>query len=172
MRRTSAAAASPVTWGLALVFLLIIDAAITHTQLLWGRTTFSGPRHQHEVFDLTFETLRAIYAAEGGPSERVALLGNSRLIVATRAKSVESELGRAIPELGARVEMLGAFGMGPVITELLTRHLDQLEPDLLVFMISGADLRMPPAEQMRNPAYRLLNLGWRDGPVPPESWSL
>lgn len=99
-------------------------------------------------------------------------MGNSRLIVATRAKSVESELGRAVPELGARVDMLGAFGVGPVITELLTRHLDQLEPDLLVLMISGADLRMPPAEQMRNPAYRLLNLGWRDGPVSPESWSL
>ncbi len=171
MRRSNGAAASPLTWALALVFLLVLDTAITRTQLLWGKTVFAGPRGEREVFDLTYQTLRKIYAGERGPEPRVALLGNSRLIVATREQSVESELARVLPQLDTQVDLLGTFGMGPIIAELLTRHLDRLEPDLVVFTISGSELREPPSHQMENPAYRLLNLGWRDSPVPPRSWS-
>ena len=171
MRGHSPVAASPVTWALAFVFLLVIDAAITRTQLLWGRTVIAGPRDEREVFDLTYRTLRTIYTAERGSGARVALLGNSRLIVATREKSVEGELARVLPEMHAQVNILGTFGMGPIITELLTRHLDRLEPDLVVLTITVSELREPPSHQMKNPAYRLLNLGWRDSPVPPSSWS-
>ncbi len=172
MQGGSAAVVSRVTWSLALVFLLILGTAITRTQLLWGRMTFANPRPGHEVFDQTYETLRTIYAAKNGPSKRVALLGNSRLIVATRPESVEDELARIMPKRDTRVDLLGVYGAGPVITELITRHLGQLETDLLVFTISGEDLRTPPVEQMKNPAYRLFNLGWWDSPVPPESWSV
>ncbi len=171
MRGHSPVAASPVTWALAFVFLLVIDAAITRTPLLWGRTIFAGPRDEREVFDLTYRTLRTIYTAELGPGPRVALLGNSRLIVATREKSVEGELARVMPEMHAQVNILGTFGMGPIITELLTRHLDRLQPELVILTITVSELREPPFQQMKNPAYRLLNLGWRDSPVPPSSWS-
>ncbi len=171
MRRGSAAAGSARTWGLTLVFVLIIGAAITRTPVLW-ETSFGRLRPTASVFAQTYQMMRALYVGERGDELRIALLGNSRLMLAARGPSVQRELSAAQPGLHVRVEQMSVFGGGPVLLELASRHLHHLEPGLVVLAINGSDLRIPAAEQMEHPAYRLLNIGWADPPVPPESWSL
>lgn len=165
------ASASLRTWGLALIFILMIDAALTRTPVLWSDAVLVDRRDGEQVFMQTHHALRVIYARDAQVAHPVALIGNSRLLLATRPRSLERELDRLAPELAAPVEQLAIFGAGPVTVERLSRHLDRLEPRLIVLAINGADLSIAADWQMESPAYRLLSIGWSDGPVTPQSWS-
>ena len=63
-------ARSPVTWALAFVLLVGIDAAITRTSLLWGPTAFENSGGIRLVFPQTYQVLRKIYHAERDAEER------------------------------------------------------------------------------------------------------
>jgi hypothetical protein len=160
-------ATSLVTWGLALVFLIAIDAALTRTSILWGPTAFENSGGLRTVFPQTYQVLRKIYAPEGDPDARVVLLGNSRL-----ALSLEGDDGveRAIERTGSAAEIevsnLAIFGSYIGDMAMLSRHLDVLDPDLIVLTVGGQELSRTPVNPDPSGPATTLRLGWSDGPVP------
>src|SRR5438132_12207058 len=111
MSRRPSAAGSPLTWTLALLFLVPIDMAITHTPLLWGRTSFENT-HDLKFAQLaqTYQVARKLYAPERPARVRVTLLGDSRLWFGAHAPYVERALRRRAPALDVRVDTLAVFG--------------------------------------------------------------
>lgn len=134
-------AASPLTWALAVVLLVGLDAAIAHTSLLWGPSAFEHRAGAEMLFGRSFQVARTIY----GPRERaefsVALLGNSRLAYALQ----EETLLRVLAAAGhpdARVDHLAMFGACPAMLEVLSRHLEDLDPTAAVLAINASDLQL------------------------------
>ena len=101
---------SLLTWGLALVFLVAIDAGITRTSVLWGPTAFENAGGLRTVFPQTYQAARKIYAPERQAEVRVALLGNSRIVLSAKEKGVERALAERDPTLDVEVSNLGVFG--------------------------------------------------------------
>ena len=96
MERFANPAGSPLTWCLALMFVLLIDAGITRTRLLWGPSEFerTGDPNRY-VFAQTYRVARALYDSRPSSSQRVILLGNSRVLLIAPASGVSRELARA-----------------------------------------------------------------------------
>jgi len=161
---------SLLTWGLALVFLLGIDAGITRTSLLWGPTAFENSGGPRTVFPQTFQVARKIYAPERDAEVRVALLGSSRIVLSAREQGVERALAQRDPDLDLQVSNLGIFGSFIGDTAVLTRHLDVLDPTLVVLTLGGADLLRRPANLRAEGPMRLLRIGWSDGALPARSF--
>jgi hypothetical protein len=164
-------ARSPVTWLLALAFLFAIDAAITRSDLLWGRTAFENSGGVRLVFPQTYQVARKIYEPERNADVRVALLGNSRVVLALKEHRMERAIAAVRPELDADVSNLGIFGSFMADTEMLSRHLDVLDPSLVVVAVGAPDLirarTHPPGEGPMD----LLRIGLHDGPKPAASWA-
>ena len=109
-RNESHPSRSLVTWGLAFVLLCLIDAGITRTDVLWGPTAFENSGGLRLVFPQTYQVARKIYAPERDADVRVALLGNSRVVLAIRERRLERALARIGPERDTLVSNLGIFG--------------------------------------------------------------
>jgi hypothetical protein len=143
-------ATSLVTWGLALVFLIGIDAAITRTSILWGPTAFENSSGLRTVFPQTYQVLRKIYAPRGDPDARVVLLGNSRLALSTEG---DAGIGRAVARQAPTTEIdvanLAIFGAYIGDMAILSRHLGALEPDLVVLTLGGMELSRTDREIRR-----------------------
>ena len=170
MSTNRGAAGSPLTWGLALLFLVPIDVAITRTPLLWGPTSYENT-HDLRLVQLaeTYKTARKLYAPERPARVRVALLGDSRLWFAAHEPYVERQLRRRAPELDVRVDTLAVFGALIGDMEVISRHLDRQAPSVVVLAIGGQEL-VPTADgELQHWPARLLSVGWRDGPLPPAS---
>lgn len=163
-------ALSPATWILAVVFLVAIGAAITRTQVLWGPTAFEHSGGVRLVFPQTYQVMRKIYAPERKAAVRVALLGNSRVVLALREHRLERAIGRLRPDLDVAVSNLGIFGSFMGETEMLARHLDVLDPSLVVLTVGATDLIREPVHPPGEGPMELLRIGWRDGPIPPPGW--
>jgi len=162
-------ATSLLTWGLALVFLLAIDAAITRTSLLWGPTAFENSGGIRTVFPQTYQALRQIYYPMRKADSRVVLLGNSRLALAVQGDGLQNRIDSLAPDRDIQVSNLAIFGAYTGDMAALVRHLDVLEPDLVVITLGGLELaRTPTNPDAAGPA-SLLKLGWSDGPVPAKS---
>jgi hypothetical protein len=159
-------AASPVTWLLALCFLVVIDAVITRTPLLWGPTAFEHSGGTRTVFPQTYQVARKIYAPSGDPGHRVAVLGNSRIAMALNENRLERALAEVAPTLDVEVANLGVFGSFIGDTQLLARHLGALDPELVVLTVGGSDLIRAPTNQPAG----LLRIGWSDGPREQVEW--
>jgi hypothetical protein len=151
-------AASPVTWLLALCFLVAIDAAVTRTSLLWGPTAFEHTGGIRTIFPQTFQVMRKIYAPERDAEHRVAVLGNSRIAMALKEQRFGRALEVAAPDLDVDVSNLGMFGSFIGDTQVLARHLDALDPELVVLAVGGADMMRAPSNLPR--ARRLLRIGF------------
>jgi hypothetical protein len=161
---------SLLTWGLALVFLFGIDAVITRTSLLWGPTAFENSGGLRTVFPQTYQVARKIYAPERDAELRVALLGNSRIVLSAREKGLERALAQRDPDLDVKVSNLGIFGSFIGDTAVLTRHLGALDPSLVVLTLGGVDLLRTPANLRAEGPMRVLRIGWSDGPLPARSF--
>jgi hypothetical protein len=159
-------ARSPITWLIAIVLVIAVDAAITRTDLLWGPTAFENSGGPRLVFPQTYQVARKIYAPEGDPDLRVALLGNSRVILALREQRLERSLAAVRPGLDVAVSNLGIFGSFMGETEMLARHLDALDPSLVILALGVVDLIREPTHPTGQGPMDLLRLGFRDGPVP------
>ena len=170
-RTESHPARSKVTWGVAFVLLCLIDAGITRTDVLWGPTAFENSGGIRLVFPQTYQVVRKIYAPERDADVRVALLGNSRLVLAVREARLERALARIASGMDARVSNLGIFGSFMGETEMLARHLDPLDPSLVVLAVGAPDLIRQPTQPAGEGPMDLLRIGWRDGPIPAGSWS-
>src|SRR5207253_6327964 len=80
MPRRPGSAGSLLAWALALLLLVPIDALITRTSLLWGRTSYeNGLDLRLAQLSQTYQVARKLYAPERPAPVRVALLGDSRL---------------------------------------------------------------------------------------------
>jgi len=168
-RAQSHPARSPVTWGLALLLFCLIDLAITRSGLLWGPTAFENSGGMRLVFPQTYQVARKLYAPEGDADVRVALLGNSRVVLAVREPRLERALARVDPGLDVSVSNLGVFGAFMGETEMLARHLDPLDPSLVVLAVGAPDLIRQPSHAPGEGPMELLRIGWRDGPIPAAS---
>ncbi|MBW2274051.1 MAG: hypothetical protein JRG96_12320 [Deltaproteobacteria bacterium] len=161
---------SLVTWALALLFLVAIDAALTRTSLLWGPTAFENSGGLRTVFPQTYQVLRKIYSPERDAETRVALLGNSRLALSAKERGVERALTQAAPERDVAVSNLAIFGSYIGDTAVLARHLGAMEPDLVVLSVGAVDLLRPALNPDAEGPTSLLEIGWREGPVPAAGW--
>jgi hypothetical protein len=161
---------SLLTWALALVFLVLIDAALTRTSLLWGPTAFENSGGLRTVFPQTYQVLRKIYAPEGNAETRVALLGNSRLALSAKERGVERALSRAAPGEDIAVSNLAIVGSSLGDTAVLARHLGAMDPDLVVLTVGAVDLLRPATNPDAEGPTSLLEIGWREGPVPDAGW--
>ncbi len=164
-RAESHPAGSLVTWGLAFLLLCLIDAAITRTDVLWGPTAFENSGGIRLGFPQTYQVSRKIYAPERDADVRVALLGNSRVVLAVREHRLERALSGIRPEMDVVVSNLGIFGSFMGETEMLARHLDPLDPSVVVLAIGAPDLIRQPIHPEGEGPMDLLRIGWRDGPV-------
>ena len=158
-------ARSPVTWALAFVLLVGIDAAITRTSLLWGPTAFENSGGIRLVFPQTYQVLRKIYHAERDAEVRVALLGNSRVVLGVKEAPLERAIHEIRPDLDVAVSNLGIFGSFIGDTQMLVRHLDPLDPSVVVLAVGAVDLMRAPTRPEGEGALSLLRVGWTDGPV-------
>ncbi len=156
---------SPVTWLLALALVVVFDGAITRTSLLWGPTAFEHSGGVRLVFPQTYQVARKIYAPAGDPDLRVALLGNSRVVLAVRERRLDRAFAAVRPDLEIATSNLGIFGSFLGETEMLARHLGALDPDVVVLALGAPDLireaTHPPGEGPMD----LLQIGFRDGSV-------
>ena len=170
MRPSAAAAGSPFTWALALVFVVLIDAAITRSPILWARMSGEDSLDVRLAqLGQTYQAARKIYAPEREAKVRVALLGDSRIWFPARQPYVERELQRVAPELDVRVDNLGIFGALMGDLEVLSRHFERLDPTLVVLAIGGLEMLPRPSGRLGTWPSRILNIGWCDGPLAPRS---
>jgi hypothetical protein len=161
-------ARSPITWLLAIVFLVVIDAAITRTDLLWGPTAFENSGGVRVVFPQTYQAARKIYAPVNGEVDaRVVLLGNSRVVLALKEHRLEAALSKLRPDLAVQVSNLGIFGSFMGETEMMARHLDALDPSLVVLTVGAPDLIREPAQIGGQGPMEFLRIGFRDGAAQP-----
>ena len=83
------AAGSLLTWALALIFLVAIDAGITRTFVLWGPTAFERTDAAGElVFAQAYRAARGVYHPEREAALRVALLVSSTILLASNGGNV------------------------------------------------------------------------------------
>ena len=171
MRPPAPAATSPLTWTLAICFVLLIDAAITRTPILWGKRGASWVAGGIERIYIwqTYDVARKLYHPRPAAPVRVAILGNSRVWFPARDAIVKRELHRLDPGLDVRVDNLAIFGAHIGDLEIISRHLAALRPTLVVVTLGTADLVETSWGKLVNPTGELLDIGWADGPLPPQS---
>ena len=171
MRSPSRAAASPATWVLTLALVCVIDAAITRTGFLWGKTNLWVRQGGLERLYLwqAYESAQQIYYPRRAAAVRVAMLGNSRLWIPGRAAYVERELKRLAPDSDIRIDNLAFWGAKIGDLEIVSRHLPSARPTLVVLTLGYGDLAETPWSKLVNPTGELLDIGWRDGPLGPAS---
>jgi len=161
------AAHHPITWGVTLVFLALIDVGVTHSLLLWGPTAFEDTHDMRRVvFAQTYQAARKLYAPDPVVRTPVALLGNSRIFLSARESFVQPELARLPAARDARVVNLGIFGAGLGDQETLVRHLGRLHPELVVLTMGTSDLLGTAASPLAGEPARLLRVGWASGVEP------
>jgi hypothetical protein len=161
-----------MTWGLAVIFLVVLTTAITRTRLLWAPTAFEHTRDMAQVmFAHTYQAARRMYSPQTTPPVRVALLGNSRIWLPAQEAYLRREIARVAPDRDLRIDNLAIFGARIGDTEVLSRHLTQLDPTLVVLALGGSDLVSRPGVPLHNVPSRLMRIGWGDGPVAPSGFA-
>src|SRR5262249_52685382 len=111
MKPNPGPASSPATWGLTLVFVALISAAITHTSILWRRMSGEDTRDvRWAQVAQTFQAARVLYGPHTTDAKRVVLLGDSRVWFAAQSPYVEREIRRIAPDLDVEVDNLAIFG--------------------------------------------------------------
>jgi hypothetical protein len=167
-RSGSIAAVSP--WVLTVLFLIALDSTVTRSRFLWGVASLENTRDMTRVMlGHTYRASRVLYSPRDEGAVCVALLGNSRVWIPAQAAYLEREIGRAAPALRVAIDNLGIFGARLGDLEALARHLPRLHPSLVILAISSADLMSSPSTPLVQLSGQLLDIGWRDGPLPPAS---
>lgn len=170
MRPASPATKSPLTWVLAAALFLAAGGVLAHTNLVWGKTTlWASNDFDSLAFWQAYETARKIFRPRPAADVRVAILGNSRVWFPARDAYVDREFRRQAPRLNARVDNLAVFGMRIGDFEIVSRHLDRIHPTHVVLTLGSSDLVATQWGDLVNITGRWLNVGWHDGPLPPES---
>jgi hypothetical protein len=158
-----------ITALLTLLILAGIDVALTRTPLLDRELSIADSLDMTRVGDLqTYRTFRTLAGGRRDGTPSVVLLGDSRIWFAARGPALEQELKRLLPERSVRVENLGAFGVRIGDIEAISRYLDRLSPAVVVVALGGEELVRDPLGYLATSSARVFDLGWRDGPLPPD----
>lgn len=168
MRRPAAAAAAPSTWLLTVLFVAGLGWLLTATPLIWGKTDlWTKGRLGWLAFWQTYDVVRKIERPRPAAGARVVLLGNSLIWFPANDRLVEEALARLAPGRDIRVDNLAVFGMRIGDLEIVSRYLPRLRPTLVILALQGPELVETSWGKLRNPTGDLLDVGWRDGPLPP-----
>jgi len=159
------AAARPVTWMLGLAFLVLLDAAVTRTRVLWGPTAFE---HTGDIRQMTmaqtYIAARAAYAPSARAAESVVLLGNSRIWLGARPADLDAALARRVAGVPP-VENIGIFGAGAGDLEMLSRHLVRRRARVVVVTVGTDDLVEAPGLRLAGIPEELLRIGTEPSPA-------
>lgn len=162
---SAAAAERPITWFLALVFLVALDAAWTRTPLLWAPTAFEHTADiRRATLAQTYVAARAAYAPPPRARASVLLVGNSRIWLAARPGVFRTALARRLPE-APPVENLGIFGAGAGDIEMLARHLVRRPARVVVVALGTDDVVEAPGLPVAGIPERLLRIGAQPSPA-------
>jgi len=143
---------------------------VSESSWLWGKAHVWVKGAKERIFLWqAYDVARKIYHPRRPAAVRVALLGNSRILIPARESLVEEALHRRAPGLDVRVDNLAMFGARIGDLEIVSRHLDALQPTLVILALSGNDLVPTSWGALVNPTGELLDIGWGDGPFPPPS---
>lgn len=154
---------------LTVVFLVVFDALLTRTALLWGPT---GVENQTKdvVFAQAYRVARRLYgpgdrAAREAADLRVAVLGNSRILMAIGTSPVfEEALEVELPGRDVYVDHLGLFGSSIEEIEIISRHLERVDPDIVVLPIGPPDVLIGGAPAYEQHAAQFLRVGFDEAP--------
>jgi len=175
MRAPQPAAGSWRSWALAVAILVGLNALVLHTPLIWGKTTLwvQEPRERLRWtgFWQVYDVARTLHRPQPDAAERVALIGNSLMWFAAQDAYVERALRQLAPDADVQVDNLSFFGAKIGDIEIVSRELARLQPSVVVLALGGSELVVTKHLQLINPTGRLLDAGWRDGPLPPRSRS-
>ncbi len=150
---------------------MLIGFAVTHSGLVWTKNDlWAGGGIDRLYIWQTYEVAKKLYAPRRPADVRIAILGNSRAWFPLQDQILEWELRRQAPDLSVRVDNLSIFGARVGDFEIISRHLDRLRPTMVVVSLGGPDIVATSWGKIVNPTGELLDIGWRDGPVPPEGW--
>lgn len=158
-----------VTWCLAVLLVMLLGSLITYPALLWKPLSYEETRDiQQAVFAQTFRVARKIYGRQTENGHKVVLLGDSRVLIPVSEADLEKKLAELRPTAHWHALNLGIFGAMVGDVEVVSRHIARLRPDLVVLAVDGPSL-VPalPGWKLRNLPGQLLDIGWRDGPIPP-----
>jgi hypothetical protein len=167
MQRPSRATTSPLTWGLAILLLALMDFGLVHTPLIWRKNDlWTDEGIGALAFWQTYDVARKVYHGRPPAAVRVALLGNSKLWFPAQEPFVERELARIAPGLDARVDNLAFFGARIGDMEIVSRLVGRLDPTLVVVGLGGTEIVPSTWGELVNRTGRFLEVGWADGPLP------
>lgn len=152
----------------AFVILVTLDVVLAHVDV-FGRFApatrptgfFSGINYQ------VMEVVHGLHGRAAGPPP-VLFLGNSQMEAAIRPLGpLGDRLVAAGAPPGTRAVSLCVFGTAPTDAEVITRELGAVHPGLVVLGLGAPDVGTPVERARDMPVTRLLDVGLRDGPVPP-----
>lgn len=173
MRPPHPAAGSWRTWALAAALLVGVNALLTQTPLIWGKTALWVKAADEPLkwmgFWQVYDVARTLHQPRRPAAQRVVILGNSLVWFAGQAPFVERALHERRPGADVRVDTLAFFGASVGDMEVVSREIARLHPTLVVLTLSGVELVATRHRQLLNPTGRLLDAGWRDGPIAPHS---
>jgi hypothetical protein len=142
MRWHRAAAASPITWLLALAFLGLLELGLRYTGVLWQPTATDDDLGIFVAqIGQTHKVARRLFGSHSPPAgERVVILGDSRIWFGAQEAYVERELRRQAPGRDIHVDQFAIFGARIADLLALGRQVTRLHPALVVVALDGLEL--------------------------------
>lgn len=154
------------TWALGAVFVLCFTVVLTRPPFLWRPLRVERTRDLSRlVMGQTYAAARKVYTA-ARRARKAVIVGDSRIRI---LPDREARLERALAARGigdVAVLNLGLYGATISDVEVLLRHVPAARPDVVVVAIDGLSLLPSPLSELRNVPSRILDIGWRDGPLP------
>jgi len=156
----------PISWVLALVMAVALGEVVVRSAL-WPVTTFEDTREiSMVVFGQTYRAARKIYASGCAGRRAIVLLGDSRMQFAAREAPLRAALLEIDPSRDYCVRNLAIFGAAIGDLDVIERHVERMDPALVVLAIDEANLQTTALGGLRNVPAALLSTGWSDGPIP------
>jgi hypothetical protein len=150
----------------ALGILIAVDVVIARVDVLGRLAPASRPTSL--LSSISRQLVDVASLLSGRERATVVLLGNSQMEAALRPLgALRAHLVEAGAPADVSVASLCVFATAPTDAEALSRHLGRLRPQVAVLGMSAPDLATPPARARDRPLRRLLDVGWRTGPILP-----
>ena len=150
----------------AVLVLIAVDVVVARVDVL-GRLA-PGSRPTSLLASITRQLVDVASALSGRQPATVVFLGNSQMEAAVRPLgALRGHLVAAGAPADVSAASLCVFATAPTDAEAVSRHFGRLRPRVAVLGLSAPDLATPLARARDMPLRRLLDVGWRAGPVPP-----
>jgi hypothetical protein len=150
----------------ALGILIAVDVVIARVDVLGRLAPTSRPTSL--LSSISRQLVDVASTLSGRERATVVLLGNSQMEAAVRPLSaLRARLVAAGAPADVSVASLCVFATAPTDAEAVSRHLGRLRPQVAVLGMSAPDLATPAVRARDMPLRRLLDVGWRTGPVAP-----